>query len=289
MNNFIKSVLIIFLMIVLQLIVHILMVKPIITTWGASDSELNLPMIGDKLAPSIISTRAISINASKAEVWKWVNQLGADRAGFFSYTFLEKVLGYEAIPFDPTTNEFKPLIVGDIILGSIDRDKSVIIFEFPVLDVVPEDSFVLEDWGTFKVVPVSESQSRLIVRTQSFDQSNQNFNLADLIGMPDHYIMERRMLLGIKEKAEGKENKYLSPIADILWFFGIVFSFFGICFLIFKLKGAQSIIIPSGLGILWLFALFVINPIPQYGLGLFCFVIIVFLKFHFWKKEEKMH
>lgn len=276
MTNLLKSALIMFLIIVLQLIVHILMVKPIIATWGASDSEITMPMAGDRWASSIISTRAVTIDAPKSEVWKWVNQLGADRAGFFSYIFLEHMLGYIAMPFDLSNYDFKPLVVGDVVRGSIDKDKSAIVFGFPVLDVVPDDSFVLESWGTFKVTRIDDNQSRLIVRTQGFDQTGGDLRMADIIGLPDHYIMERRMLLGIKERAEGKKNCYLSSGADILWFAGVVLSAFGICVLVVIFRGVQSILIPVGLGILWMFTVLVINPIPQYSLGLLVLVVTVF-------------
>ena len=287
MTNLLKSALILFLIIALQLIVHILMVKPIIATWGASDSEITMPMAGDRWASSNISTRAVTIDSPKSEVWKWVNQLGADRAGFFSYIFLENMLGYIAMPFDLSNYDFKPLVVGDVVRGSIDKDKSAIVFGFPVLDVVPDDSFVLENWGTFKVTRINDSQSRLIVRTQDFDQNSGNLRMADIIGLPDHYIMERRMLLGIKERAEGKKNCYLSSGADILWFAGVVLSAFSICVLIVIFRGVQSILIPVGLGILWMFTVLVINPIPQYSLGLLVLVVTFFFscrtKFMDWK------
>ena len=145
------------------------------------------------------------------------------------------------------------------------------------LDVVPDDSFVLEHWGTFKVVRVDDNRSRLIVRSQKFEKTGGNRTLTALIGLPEHYIMERRMLLGIKERAEGKKNLYLSATAEILWFTGLALSALGIFVLIIRFKGPQSILIPAGCGILWMLTVFVFNPIPQYSLGLLVLVVAFFL------------
>ena len=95
MSNIWKSFIILALIIVIQLIVYTVFLKPIIFTWGATDQEIQMPMAGDDSAPYISSTRAVTINAPASEVWKWLTQLGADRGGFFSYSFIEKALGYE--------------------------------------------------------------------------------------------------------------------------------------------------------------------------------------------------
>jgi hypothetical protein len=100
----------------LQISVYSIFLRPIILTWGASEDEVKMPLVGDNLAPHIASTRAITINASISEVWKWLIQLGADRGGFFSYAFIEKALGYESCNEDaePKSQEMK---VGRIVPG----------------------------------------------------------------------------------------------------------------------------------------------------------------------------
>src|ERR1700688_3071171 len=95
MRNLIKSIVIIIFMTLLQLSIYDLFLKPVITTWGASKAEVSMPMAGDDKALTVTSTRAISINAAKSDVWKWLIQLGADRGGFYSYDFIEKAMGYK--------------------------------------------------------------------------------------------------------------------------------------------------------------------------------------------------
>ena len=107
MSNIKKSFLILMFIIFIQLIVYTVFLRPLILTWGASENEIKMPLVGDNLAPYISSTRAITINAPVSEVWKWLIQLGADRRGFFSYAFIEKALGYDTRNADSRHDSLK--------------------------------------------------------------------------------------------------------------------------------------------------------------------------------------
>ena len=61
MSDVIKSILIIIFITLLQLSIYDLFLKPIITTWGASEKEVSMPMAGDDKALTVTSTRAILI------------------------------------------------------------------------------------------------------------------------------------------------------------------------------------------------------------------------------------
>jgi hypothetical protein len=66
---------------------------------------------------------------------------------------------------------------------------------------------VLKPWGAFVLRPIDERTTRLIIRSQgdySPDLKNAvlNFLLWRVVFEPAHFIMERKMLLGIKERAE---------------------------------------------------------------------------------------
>jgi hypothetical protein len=98
----------------------------------------NMPMAGDDKALTVTSTRAILINASKSDVWKWLIQLGADRCGFYSYEFIEKILGYETRHQNLIRPEFKKIVVGDLVRGSINERSSIIPYNFRVLYVKSE-------------------------------------------------------------------------------------------------------------------------------------------------------
>jgi hypothetical protein len=223
-----------------------------------------MPLVGDDLAPGISSTRAISINAPISEVWKWVIQLGADRGGFFSYSFLEKVLGYKAREENPAL-EFQEMEVGRNVPGSIDESKSVIKYNFRVVAVETGKSFVLENWGTFVLKEVNSKQTRLIVRTHEPTLPDLISKIADFFFMPLHYIMERRMLMGMKARVEGRR---LSETLDNLWLLGVFLSGVGIVVNVLFGQGVLNVSLSIIYGILWLLTFLIFEPRPKYSLSL---------------------
>ena len=65
----------------------------------------------------------------------------------------------------------------------------------------PGHAMWLHDWGTFAVEPIDRSRSRVIVRTRR-ERGPKGWFLGPLFGELPHFIMERRMLLGIRDRAE---------------------------------------------------------------------------------------
>ena len=60
--------------------------------WGTTPAEAHATLPGDDLFPVYAgeATHAITIHAPPEQVWPWLMQIGQDRSGFYSYTFLEK-------------------------------------------------------------------------------------------------------------------------------------------------------------------------------------------------------
>ncbi len=264
MSQIMEFILNIALVIGVQIIVYAVFLRSKIMAWGASADEATMPLIGDDLAPGISSTRAISVNAPISEVWKWVIQLGADRGGFFSYSCLEKVLGYKAREENPTL-EFQEMEVGRNVPGSIDESKSVIKYNFRVVAVETGKSFVLENWGTFVLKEINSKQTRLIVRTHEPTLPDLIRKIADFFFMPLHYIMERRMLMGMKAQVEGTR---LSETLDNLWLLGVFLSGIGIAVSVLFGQGVLNVSLSIIYGILWLLTFLIFEPKPKYSLSL---------------------
>ena len=76
---------------------------PRMNGWGATDAELARTLPGDELVPQprIETTRAITINASPAEVWPWLAQIGYHRAGWYSYDSIHRLLRVAGSVDDP--------------------------------------------------------------------------------------------------------------------------------------------------------------------------------------------
>lgn len=273
MSKIMESILNIALVIGFQIAVYVVFLRSKIMAWGASKDETAMSLIGDDLAPNISSTRAISINAPISEVWKWVIQLGADRGGFFSYSFLEKTLGYEMREEEPIP-EFQRMEVGRIVPGSIDESKSLIKYNFEVVSVEPGKSFVLKNWGAFVLKEINSKQTRLIVRTHEGHLPDLKSKIEDFIFMPLHYIMERRMLMGIKSQVEGAR---LSAASDNVWLLGVLLSGIGIALIIFFGQGIQNIFLSVIYGIVWLWVLLISKSQPKYSMTLLLTEVVIII------------
>ena len=80
----------------------------------ASARERRTQMPGDALLPSPMGvwTHAITIRRPPEDVWPWVAQLGAGRAGWYSYDFLDNAGEPSATAILPDHQEVHP---GDIL------------------------------------------------------------------------------------------------------------------------------------------------------------------------------
>ncbi len=290
MSNILKSLLILFIIACFQAIIYFSFLRPVILTWGATEDEIKAQLVGDSLAPWTSSTHAIKINAPNSDVWKWLVQLGSDRGGFYSYTFLERLLGYESIGSDAIVPEFQEMKVGRIVRASLPQSKTkssikgeeatdsgpspvsarwMTLNSWPVVAVDPGNSFVLENWGAFVLRPIDSEHTRLIVRTHGREIKGSLNWVNYYIFEPLHYIMERKMLIGIKDRAEAGSGIHLSSIPDLLWFIGIVLSGVAIILITFISRGIQKVLLPAIFSFLWLLSLLIFSPQPIYSIMLF--------------------
>lgn len=280
MQKFIKSLIILLSVICLQIIVFNFFLKPIIFTWGATKAEIDSPLIGDELAFKINATRAITINAPIQKVWRWVIQLGADRGGFFSYTFIEKAMGYKTNKAELAVEKYPNMEVGRVIPGSLDQSNTLIEYSFPVVAVDTGNSFVLQEWGAFVLKKVNSDQTRLIIRTHEQDLQGPIEYIANFVVMPLHYLMERRMMMGFKARAE--TGKDLAELPDILWLLGALLSGFGFVFMNLISKTLLSYLLSAVYALTWLWALFIPDPKPVFSVGLsilvFSHILWMFIK-----------
>ena len=182
---------------------YIAAVRPWHLRWGATDEETDQPLPGDELAPhpKLRATHAITINAPAAEVWPWLVQMGQDRGGFYSYTWLENLVGCHMHNADEVVPEWQELKVGDSVSLHPKAPPT------KVAAIEPGRAIVLKGWGAFVLKPIDEKTTRLIIRSQGdYDPDLKNavlnFLLWRVVFEPAHFVMERKMLLGIKERAE---------------------------------------------------------------------------------------
>ncbi|HEX7974849.1 MAG TPA: hypothetical protein VF498_10600, partial [Anaerolineales bacterium] len=96
---------------------YILAVRPWHEAWGAGKTELARSLPGDDLVPQpkVNATHAITISAPASAVWPWLVQIGEGRGGFYSYTWIEKMMGANIENSERILPEYQQLKVGDIV------------------------------------------------------------------------------------------------------------------------------------------------------------------------------
>lgn len=203
-----------------------LFIRPWQLRWGATDEEVKQPMPGDGdvSQANFQSTRAITIQARPADVWSWLVQMGYGRAGFYSYTWLEKLMGVPMSNADRIMPEFQHLSVGDIIPlepgGSGYRVASLEPTRLLVLAIGESDSGIMGNvmkqahgastW-VYMLHELDSEHTRLIVRWRArlkLSLKMSPFALFQMVSIePGEFVMERKMLLGIKQRAERGVSK----------------------------------------------------------------------------------
>ncbi|WP_242916468.1 hypothetical protein [Pontibacter liquoris] len=170
--------------------------------WGATDAEQTQPLPGDALMDHAAAHHAITIQAPVEAVWPWLVQIGQDRAGFYSYSFLENLVAAAGIHnANRIVPEWQHLQAGDTVrLGSkkVYGDKTLV----PVAALEVNHYLVLQGWGAFVLQPLDAHTTRFIVRSHAPKEGLTRRIVRFLLFDPIHFVMERRMLLGIKERAE---------------------------------------------------------------------------------------
>ncbi|MEV8510475.1 SRPBCC family protein [Actinoplanes sp. NPDC051475] len=173
-------------------------------TWGATPGEAAGPLAGDDLLPDagLISTRAITIAATPAAVWPWLVQMGSGRGGAYTYDWIENLFGLNMHSADEILPQFQQLEVGDVLpLGTTGPDMRVEICDAErTLAIRSTDGAWV--W-TFALRPETGG-TRLISRNRIRIPGAGRIRrfLYDLVMTPGSLVMERRMLLGIKQRAE---------------------------------------------------------------------------------------
>ena len=186
--------------------------------WGATAADLVRPMPGDAQAPNPTyqATLAVTIAARPEHIWPWLLQLGYRRGGLYSYDWLDRLFGYLDRPSATRIlPEFQHLNVGDEI--PIGRAGG-----FPIKAVEPRRALVLggEAEGVawvwqFGLYPNDAGHTTLVSRNAVRAPVTAGSWLFMRIIEPAAFLMTRRMLLGLKERAEAlaKAEQRRSPHA----------------------------------------------------------------------------
>ena len=175
--------------------------------WGASANEVAAKLPGDELLADagLVTTRAITIHAPAGAIWPWLAQMGSGRGGAYSYDWIENLLGLNMHSAADILPEYQDIKAGDELpLGGRGPVMRVEVADPPrALAVRSAD----QNWAwIFALLPEGDS-TRLISRNRiaakALAPASRLFYL--LFMEPGSLVMERKMLLGIKRRAENGE------------------------------------------------------------------------------------
>ena len=181
-------------------VVYVRFLRDPILTWGATEEEAAARLPGDELleAANAVATRAIDIDAPADAVWPWIAQMGpAPRGGAYTYDWIENLMGLNMHSADEVLLDYQDPKIGDTIRYGKNTMRIERVESERVLAWSSED----DNWVWTFVLEPRGGSTRLISRNR--------FRLPTLaarVGMvpmePASLVMERKMLRGIKERAE---------------------------------------------------------------------------------------
>ena len=174
--------------------------RPWALNWGATPEEIARAMPGDSIlsAPTFDATRAVTIDATPADIWPWIVQMGYGKAGFYSYDRLDNDGIASA---DHIIPDYQQLEIGDSIPLSARSFVTVAVMD-------SERSMLWEYRGDEKTTvftwawglnPRDGRQTRLVTRLRWRAADLRSRLMLDLFEI----FMMRKCMLGIKRRAEG--------------------------------------------------------------------------------------
>ena len=187
--------------------------RPARSHWGLSAQEADAPRPGDELIPEPrwLWTHGVEVDAPPEHVWPWVVQVGADRGGFYSYQWLENLVGCNVRNAEAIHPEWAHGAGDDLVLHQKMpplRVVSVVTGRSLVAFAAPDEAaragggpWASATWA-FLVEPLDAGRSRVVSRFRSAcsDDIATRLTQGPALLEPVGFAMDRRMLLGIRDR-----------------------------------------------------------------------------------------
>ena len=209
---------------------YLYIVRPWHLHWGATHLDRIAALPGDSLSPYALAvvTHAVNIDAPAEAVWRWLVQIGQDRGGFYSYTFLENLVGCEMRNATSVVPEWQQRAIGDTVwFGSpkhfggrarmvaalVEPMHSLVLATPGDWELIRSGKEGLDTTWAFVLQRKGANTTRLIARLRSAANVGIGGRVLNFIFWePAHFVMERKMLLTIKKLAEANPQASLNAV-----------------------------------------------------------------------------
>lgn len=172
--------------------------------WNATAEEAArpLPFDGQIEKPTYVTNRAITVQAAPERIWPWIAQMGElPRGGFYSYLTVERFLKMRVANSDRILREFQTPAVGEALdLAGNMIVKAVEPNEVLVLGPPPMPDF--DSTWAIALFPAGDGSTRLLSRCRARLPRGVKGRLMGLVLDAGQFLMERKMLIEIKKRAE---------------------------------------------------------------------------------------
>jgi hypothetical protein len=186
-------------------------VEPWLRHWGATEAESAAPLrVDDLVEPDARSiTRAITVHAAVDDVWPWLVQVGQDRAGFYSYTWLENLVGAGMHNARSVHPEWQARRTGDTVwladeshwggrgcqvAALVDAPRAIVLVSPSDWERLQQGQKASGAWAFF-LEPAGEFETRFLVRSSGGPVGTHLFDAV-------HFLMEQKMMRGLRDRAE---------------------------------------------------------------------------------------
>lgn len=192
-----------------SLAAYALAIRPWHLRWGAMDEEIARAMPLDERVknPTYVTNRAITIDAKPEEIWPWLAQMGElPRGGFYSYVWVERLMGMRVENAERILPEFQQLKVGqaldragNMLVKAVEPNRYLALG--PPEEPNPDTDFFESVW-VIGLYPIDEKSTRLVSRVRAHIKNTPRGWFWMALLDPGQFVMERKMLVEIKRRAE---------------------------------------------------------------------------------------
>ena len=192
------------------LVAYARLVWPWALRWGATEEEAARPLPGDGVVTKAdyVATRAITIQAPPQNVWPWLVQIGSGRAGWYTYDRIDNAGVPSATEIIP---ELQNLKVGDLVPMVAGKDVGL-----RVKELEPERRMLWwDEQGEYSwewlLEPIGQQTTRLLNRLRVTRHPWTRKVLYELVAANGDVVMQRKLLRGIKQRAERLAAHHQTP------------------------------------------------------------------------------